>query len=147
MKSEAEPITDDEWLLRRVNKDRFRTAQTPLISPGAFEPRVKGRDPDVDGISFYRASCLESAEAILTSLQPPKREETGIVRMQVSSLARLELSVQPKPIPTIPGHVVIPEMNSIDYPTQKSEIGKQMLGLAEIASEDENIVRWPNSLP
>jgi hypothetical protein len=53
-KHESEPIGDDEWLLRRVRRERFRPLQIPLIAPAAFEPRIKGRDPDVDGISLFR---------------------------------------------------------------------------------------------
>jgi hypothetical protein len=65
MKSEHDPITDEEWLLRRVRKEQFRTEKTPIISPNAFEPRIKGQDPDTDGISLYRAQCLsDPGEAV-----------------------------------------------------------------------------------
>lgn len=54
MKSEDDPITDDEWLLRRVRVEKFRTNKLPVVSPNAFEPRIRGRDPDGDGISLHR---------------------------------------------------------------------------------------------
>jgi hypothetical protein len=43
VKSETEPISDDEWLLRRIRVERFRLDKTPLISPDAFARRTKGR--------------------------------------------------------------------------------------------------------
>ena len=58
LKDENDPITPDEWFLRRVHCDKFRTDKTPLISPNAFEPRIKGRDPDKDGISLFRCAVL-----------------------------------------------------------------------------------------
>jgi hypothetical protein len=58
MKHEFDPVTDDEWLLRRVHRQYFRNDPNLLISPSAFEPRVKGREPDVDGISLFRLACL-----------------------------------------------------------------------------------------
>lgn len=91
MKSESDAITDDEWLLRRVHRDRFRIGKMPFISPGAFEPRLpeKCRDPDIDGISLYRESCLANPEACLPNGNSVTCREFGIaisvameVRMQ-----------------------------------------------------------------
>jgi hypothetical protein len=87
MKSETDPITDDEWLLRRVRIEKFRTDKVPLISPNAFEPRVKGRDPDTDGISLYRAACLADPSEVLATIAPERMHEYGIVRIPVSLLA------------------------------------------------------------
>ena len=70
MKSETDPITDDEWLMRRVRIERFRDDKTPFILPGAFEPRIKGREPDIDGISLYREECLANPEEILSAVIP-----------------------------------------------------------------------------
>ncbi|HXG08676.1 MAG TPA: hypothetical protein VNK04_02710 [Gemmataceae bacterium] len=144
MKAETDPITDDEFLLRRVRIERFRTDQIPIISPNAFEPRIQGRDPDTDGISFYRAACLNEPDEILALLDPQRWRENGIVRLSVSFLKSLNLSVVSKPDARVNGHVVIPELNSRDYQADKARFKPIMLKLAEEASKDENIVRRPD---
>lgn len=143
MKAETAPIADDEWLLRRVRVEKFRTDKVPIISPNAFEPRIKGRDPDTDGISLYRAACLDDASEVLATIAPERRHEYGIARVSVSGLRSLGLSVESKPDDRIRGHVVIPELNSRDYESDKSRFTPIKEKLARMASENENIVRSP----
>src|SRR5262245_57855881 len=107
MKPETEPIADDEWLLRRVRLEKFRTDKTPIISPNAFEPRVKGRDPDTDGISLYREACLADPSEALATVPPDRLHEYGIVRIPVSFIRSLDLSVAVSQDERIKGHVVI----------------------------------------
>src|SRR5689334_1348658 len=73
MKSEGDPITDDEWLLRRVRIEKFRTDRVPIISPNAFEPRVRGCDVDMDGISLYRAACIADPSEVLATVAPERQ--------------------------------------------------------------------------
>ncbi len=40
MKEQQSPITDDEWLLRRVHKEYFESLSPPLIRPHAFKPQL-----------------------------------------------------------------------------------------------------------
>ncbi|MFO0810091.1 MAG: hypothetical protein U0746_15835 [Gemmataceae bacterium] len=141
MKAETDPITEDEWLLRRVHKDRFPNDKIPPVSPSAFEPRVKGRDLDVDGISLYREACLADATDILATVDQAKRHEQGIVRLPVRALLPLGLSVEIKPDARIKGHVVIPQLNAADYAANKAAFTPTKLALAEIAGE--NIVLKP----
>lgn len=143
MKSEDDPITDDEWLLRRVRVEQFRTDKLPIISPNAFEPRIKGRDPDADGISLYRAACLDDPAEVLATIASERRHEFGIVRIQVSFLKSLNLTVLSKPDERVKGHVVIPQLNSSDYESDRSRFTRYKLQLATEASKDENILRRP----
>lgn len=140
MKSEDEPITDDEWLLRRVWHERF----VPVLSPNAFEPRLKGRDRDTDGISLHRQACLPDPSAVLVTVAPEKRHLHGIVRIPMSLLRSLGLSVVSKPEEQIKGHVVIPELNADDYESDKARFTPIKLRLATEASKDENILRRPS---
>ena len=146
MKTEADPITDDEWLLRRVHKTRFRTAKVPIISPTTFEPRVKGNEPDWDGISLYRRACLDIPNEISTTVAPEKLLDIGIVRVRVKELLDLGLTVEPRPDPQVRGHVVIPELNAKDYAVDRSRFTPSMLALATLASDDANIVIRPADL-
>ena len=141
MKDEAKPISDDEWLLRRVRVERFRTGEIPVISPGAFEPRIKGRDIDATGISFYREGCLSSVEEVLNLIPPEKRQHTGIVRVRVSALRQLGVTIRAEPDDRIRGHVVIPELNASNYEQAPRSFDRLKLELARLASE--NISVWP----
>ncbi len=58
MKDQGAPITDDEWLLRRVHANWFISLDPLRINPYAFKPQIGGDFPDTSGISFYRQSCV-----------------------------------------------------------------------------------------
>jgi hypothetical protein len=141
---ETAPVSDDEWLLRRVWIDRFRKDKVPLISPDAFAPRTSGRDIDGEGISLYRQSYLPSPDAVLATIPlDDKRMMTGIVRISVSALRELGLSVVAVPDERIPGHVVIPELNANDYHANRGRLALALTHLAHFASNPANILRYP----
>lgn len=146
MKDETSPIDDDEWLLRRVWHERFRTDNAPIISPTAFEPRTKGHDPDDDGISMFRASCQASPKDIFGSIDVEKRALSGIVRLSVAFLKSVGLEVRSDPRGPIKGHVVLPQLNARDYASNKSAFTWLKDALAREASKDENIVVWPEAI-
>jgi len=140
MKLETEPISDDEWLLRRVHIQMFRTDVTPL-SPNAFRPVTKGTHVDNAGISLFREACQQNSEDILRLMSPERQADNGIVRLRVSDLKKIKLSVVADPISDIPGHVVIPELNAQVYENDKKSLLPVMAQLAEIGND--NILRWP----
>ena len=86
------------------------------------------------------------AEDILATVAEDKRPDQGIVRISVGDLRRLNLSVVSKPDARVLGHVVIPQVNSEDYAEAKGNYTSILLDLATLASQVENIVRWPPSL-
>ena len=145
MKSEDAPITDDEFLLRRVRVEKFRAEDAPIISPNAFEPRTKGRHPDTDCISLFRAECLDDPSEVLANVAPERFDEYGIARISVSFLKSLGLSAEIRPDSTIRGHVVIRELNSADYASDKARFTPIKVKLAVEASKDENILKRPRS--
>ena len=148
MKPEDDPITDDEWLLRRVRQELFPTPQYPVFSNEAFKPRYKGYDPDTDGISFFREACVDAPQDVLADVPAEKRAYNGIVRVSVAFLKSLGLTIQNKPEPPIKGHVVIPQLNAGDYKADKARFhADPALALAKEASKDENIVRHPGARP
>jgi len=149
VKNETDRITPDEWLIRRVHIDQFRTGRDPHVSPKAFRPRVKGEQPDTDGISLFRLACLQDANAILEMIpDEEKRKKVGFVCVQVAELQKLGLTVDPTPIDAIRGHVSIRELNAAAMEaSDKSEINGRMDKLAELASQDERILRDPKADP
>lgn len=148
-KSEDQPISNDELLLRRVHVTRFDNKRIPIISPSAFEPRVKGNDPDLDGISLYRLDCLESPHDALSMIQDEaKRKKSGVVGLQVVEVQQLEsmkLTVKADRDEKIPGHVVIPELNAKEYAQDKEKFKLTLLELAIQASQPDRILIAPVS--
>jgi hypothetical protein len=138
MKADADPITEDEWLLRLIWKDRV-TQRVPVISPNAFEPR----DNETGGISFYRLACLNDPADALLPIHETKRDSYAIVKVPVSLMTEFTLHVRSDPRQDVPGHVVVPELNSTDYKANKSKFATIKLRLAEMASA--NIVRYAPS--
>jgi len=143
MKAETEAVTDDEWLLRRIRIEQFRTGRLPIISPNAFEPRIRGREPDTDGISFYRKACLDDVKDVLSTIAAERRHEFGIVQIPVSLVHALSLSVEIRIDGRVQGHVVIPELNSLAYAENKSRFTSMKERLAVAASEESNILVSP----
>lgn len=151
-KRESDPISEDELLVRRVWFERFKSDRVPIVSPSAFEPRIKGNSQDVDGISLYRLDCLESVlDALRTISDEIKRQKTGVVAihvLEVRSIHSMKLSVAEsyedasKP-DRIAGHVVIPELNSREYAAKKEDMKQAMLELATLASEKDRILVDP----
>jgi hypothetical protein len=143
MKSETEPVTDDEWLLRRIRFENIREGKTPLISPRTFEPRVSGRDPDSDGISLYRLSCLNSPEEILTTADPARIEEYGIVKIPVSLIRELGLTISIQPDERIKGHVTIPELSASNFKANKTTLKLVTDQFSLTASDPANMLIRP----
>ncbi len=148
MKKETDPIAPDEWLIRRVHRDQFRTGKDPYVSPKAFRPRVKGDQPDTDGISLFRLACLRDENDILEMISDEqKRKAIGFVRVQVAELSNLGLTVRRTPIEAIRGHVSIPEMDvdAMSDPDKRSQINERMDKLAKLTSQDDRILRDPKA--
>lgn len=145
-KKETDPLDDDEWLFRRVHADRFRTDKSPYVSPGAFEPRVRGNQPDVDGISLFRADCLEQPSQILELIvDPEKRRKNGVVKVLVAEVRGLGLSIVLTPRDDIPGHVSIAELSSETFADKEKrpECKLKMTDLAKLSSSESRIVLEP----
>ncbi len=145
MKPETDPISEDEWLLRRVHSTRYQKRDLPFLSPTAFEPRTTGDASDVDGISLYREACLSNPEDILTGVPPEKLAANGIVRVSVAKLRELGLTVEPVR-DDIVGHCVIPELRVETFKAKKAEVTKLMGQLAEATSAQVAAVRIPPCL-
>lgn len=152
MKAETDPITPDEFFIRRIHKSKLRAGKSPYVSPNAFEPRLPEpnvKDPDTDGISLYREACLQSPEEVLANVSEEKRRAIGLVRVS-GSLVLGELKLEVISSQTdIRGHVVIRDIRCETY-TDKSggqeRCKRLMLRLAEEASREENMVRIPPDL-
>src|SRR5262245_23162736 len=117
MKAEHEPITPDEWLIRCVIKVRVK-GDPPVVSASAFEPRTSKKDPtknEAGGISLFRRACVAAPADVLLAFKETMRSEYALVQIPVALIFALGLTVRPSRISQVPGHVVIPEINSDDF--------------------------------
>jgi len=148
MKDQGDPISDDEWILRRVHRDNFITLDPPRINPYAFKPQIKGDLPDTTGISFYRQACVVDHNDILAKTVEARREKYGIVRLPVTFLKSLHLEVKrddDHAEPIFMGHVIMPGINSIEYDQNKDAVLPNMLALADYVNENQEFLRLPSN--
>jgi hypothetical protein len=152
MKDEADPITDDEWLLRVVDRTHFIPNLDPVVRTGAFEPRGElCKAPDHDGISLFRKDCLRDPREVLVIVSQNKWDNKAIVQVQVSWIKQqglqngLALTVDAKPVPDVKGHVVIPQLD-VEALKNKSAMTVALKALAKQASEQKNILVRPVGL-
>ena len=137
MTPETAPVAPDEMLIRLVWKSFYKPADRVAVRPSAFTPR-----PDeTDGISLFRLACLPSAEAALAVMAPEKQGRYAVTLIPAAEVFGMGLSVTPAPIPTVPGHAVIPELNCVFEVAEPMKAQELRLKLAELATA--NVVRPP----
>ena len=146
MKESSDPITSDEWLLRRVHKKDFVSLAPCTIDKYAFKPNVDGYFPDETGISLYRHSCIEHLESVLLKTPEEKRRNYGIVRVSVAILFESGLTVlreDDEDEPIVPGHVVIPQLNCKAYTDKKDAVLPLMKILADFVNANQSVLQLP----
>jgi hypothetical protein len=139
-RTERDPVSPDEWLLRRVPRaaDYFDPAGKVPLSPLAFAS-VK---QDTDGISLFRELFTSARALSATGRKPPYY----VVRIRASDVNALALSLQPSPDAEQPeGHVVIPELCYRPKPTvgQKEAALRLRIALRDLA----RLAVDPNTIP
>lgn len=147
MKDQGDPITDDEWILRRVHQDSFITIDPPRINPYAFKPQITGRYPDATGISFYRQACVAEHDDILAKTDEAKRFKYGIVKLSVAFLKSIDLNVlrdDDHGEPVVLGHVIMPGITSVEYVQDKDSVLPKLKALADYVNEHQEFLRLPS---
>ena len=139
MKSEADPITDDEFVLRLIWHDFFTAGPPARVSDSAFTP--KPNEPG--GVSLYRASCSADASEILQVVALEKRSLYAIASLSVAALKGLGLTLVPHKNLAVAGHVMLEELTSASYKSDKAKWRPVLRRLAELAQA--NIVLPLNS--
>lgn len=107
MKSEDEPVTEDESVIRLIWGEFLRPGERAPMLSVSFRPR----DDETDGISVYRLACLKDPTEARLAMAPEKRNRYAIAVIPVTELTALGLSVVPSKCEPVPGHSVIPELN------------------------------------
>ncbi len=132
MKDEDEPVTPDESVVRLVWGAFLRPGEPVPVQPVAFKPR----DDETDGISVFRAACLNDPKDALAAMTPDKRARYAIAVIPVAELLALGLSVKPAKIDAVPGHAVIPELNITAVKSDRAWWKVLQLQLVELAAKN-----------
>ncbi len=126
MKSERDPVSLDEYILRRIHRNMFDASLQVPAARIAFQPGPR----DTRGISVFRQMFLSAPELANAGRKPG---EYYIARLSVRELKdRLDLSVVPDVDENQPpGHALIPEINTSRMRDPRSkEIQRELAKLA-----------------
>lgn len=128
MKDELAPLTDNEYVYRRVlAKDVNEDLPYP-VSTAAFHPSCK----DTDGISVYRADFTTPSEIDSAG---PRSGEYYVVRLRVADIRRKgKMDVVPQPMPPLRGHAVIPQIRDGLKGSEKQARRELQADLSELAN-------------
>lgn len=98
---EAEPISDDEILFRRVPVSK-EWVDEHGVSAEAFAPRKD----DLSGLSIFRAKFLPLAEAA----RGASKQGYYVLELSAGDLRGAGIGVVPAPVADKPGHAEIPAL-------------------------------------
>ncbi|HTU18970.1 MAG TPA: hypothetical protein VMG10_12995 [Gemmataceae bacterium] len=114
MGDESEPITDDEWLYRRVPASTGWYSHETGLKPEAFAPH---KTEDATGLSISRAKFKTIAEA--AKGRPGKSYYVAI--LSAGDLQKQGIVVASRPLlPNDPGHAELPDLNSSNRKTAET---------------------------
>jgi len=129
MKDETAPVSPDELVIRLIWTDFYRPENEKPVRERAFLPRPN----DAEGISVYRAACLEDPREALKAIVPEKRGKYAVALLPVAEMISMGLTIQPSKDVDVPGHAVIPELNFMLISTDEDrclDIQKRLAALA-----------------
>ena len=139
MKSEDEPVSPDEFVIRAIWTEYYDPALPLPILSGGFTPKRN----ETEGISVFRAACVVNPEDVLVVFGEDKRDKYALALLPVAELSALGLTVQPAKIDAVSGHAVLPELNITAQKADKAkwrDVQKQLAALA-----NARIVRAPKT--
>lgn len=147
MTDQSDPVSGDEYILRRVP----HIPQNPWIFPDSPQPvdklAFRPTDDDEGGISVFR-ELFVSAEEIAARNREGKGKECWVLRIRVSDLLGFPISVEVVPDPLegdgLPGHSLIPQLNTDLRKNNRRTCGDLQQRIASVLTNDD-IVSQPGA--
>lgn len=132
MKDESDPVSPDEFILRRIpNLPNYINMELPMpVVRGAFGPSSS----DIDGLSVYRENFVSAQD-----VAEDGNNLAGyyVVRLRAQDIFNLGMDLIPNPINgQLPGHTLIPELSLIAKKADRNKYKDLTLELAKLASND-----------
>lgn len=122
LRNEGEPILPDEAVLRRFPVSR--RAKNGVIPVAAFKPRPV----DSDGLSVYREDCVEQHSDVVAKagMDPEKVPPAFHVASVPSACVCNGMELHPDAFPPLPGHCLIPQLNSNQDPALQEDFASRL---------------------
>lgn len=135
MKDESDPVSPDEFILRRIpNLPNYINLSLPIpVTNAGFSPT----NDDVDGLSVYREKFVTAKE-----IAEAGRSDAGyyVVRFKAEDLLNLGMTLDPDPQEgELSGHTLIPELSQTAKIQDKKKYRELALKIARLASEKDII--------
>ena len=130
MRDQRDPVSDDEYVLRRILSDYYDPSLRDPVHSQGFYPTKN----DTNGISVFR-DLFVTPDLVANSGKNPKGYY--VARLRVSEIRALGLTVIPDPKDDqLPGHALIPKLCIIEYAKNKNDIKFLMHKLATLAGNE-----------
>jgi hypothetical protein len=130
MDHEASPVSDEEFVLRRIHQNHVDPGPPLVISLTAFRPTPE----DTAGLSVYREKFVSPINVDVSGRKPG---EYYVSRLSVRQLRHLGLSVIEDEQSQGPaGHALIPGLSLSAYQQDKRKARELQIHLAELAGQD-----------
>lgn len=127
MKDEQAPLSDDEYVYRRVLKEHVDERLPMPVTVAGFRPTKD----DEQGISVYRAEFVTPEQVD----QAGRRSGSYyIVKLRVGDIRARGMDVVPHTMKPLPGHALIPELRPGLSGADKRRYKELRLSLTQLAS-------------
>jgi len=127
--SDTDPVSSDEFILRRVLRRWYGPSKDPPVDRLAFRPTPR----DVDGLSVFRANFLKP-EKLDCDRATGNPGSYYVAQLRASDILALGLTIIPAPNDELPGHALIPELKTGLSGDAKNRAKEKQYRLAKLAS-------------
>lgn len=124
----------EEGLLRRVLPSWHSEVKKLKRGPPPSWMDFKPNQNDIDGLSVTRRKFV-----VDLAIEAGSGHRRSLAEVKVCDVIKEGMTVKPDPLPGIPGHALIPELNRRDYDDQEKKVKIQEWAL-KLASEYAVIV-------
>lgn len=145
---QCDPISPDEYLLRRVPFDENNKPIDPELAQPVSRLAFRPSSKDVDGISLFREKFVTPEQIANLHRENSKGKECYVVRVKAKDLFDPSVGVKviPNKIDALPGHALIPEINigyKLNKEAKRSCVDLQIAIASKLKLVD--IVHWPEA--
>ncbi len=146
MPDQSDPVSPDEWILRRVPYNELNKLIDPDITPPISSTAFRPTKNDNDGVSVFRELFATPDEVANLYMQQNPGKKCYVIRVKAEAILEpgLGITLTPDPIIELPGHALIPELNTERYFTLDKNWCKEVQSKISIPLTIQNIVHWPN---
>ena len=142
MTDQTDPVSRGEWILRRVPYIEINGWIDPQKHPPISNTAFKPTNDDHDGLSLFRELFI-TPQQIADRHRELKQKECYVIRIKASILLDIGITLSPNPIDDLPGHALIPELNTERYKSSDKALCLEIQTKISEPLTTDNIAHWP----